>query len=374
MKKIVLTILLLLPLLSIGQIRAKTETGEIVYLFRNGTWAEEKNLPIFNLYPVLGTTNIEIPEYTSNENLIVKHTYYTLEYSKEHKQAKWVAYKLWGNYSNGTAERKDKFVVDPNVPEEFSANNKDYKGTGYDRGHLLPSANMTFSQKANDETFYYSNISPQVPDFNRGIWKSLEELERDWAKKYEVIYVVTGGVLKDNLGKIGKGISIPDFFYKAILRYEKAGDIQAIGFCLPNKSNPVNFYDIAISIDSLEKITGINFFANLPDFQEDIIESFVAPDFWDFNAHNTNISTSESKEIKKSGSFGQCKAITQNGTQCKRNAQDESGYCWQHKNKEVNTKSTNPEYNDSGKTIYTGPRGGKYYINSKGKKVYVKKK
>lgn len=374
MKKILLVIITLLPLLAIGQIKAKTETGEIVYLFKNGTWLKDKDLPIFSLRPVLGTTNLEIPEYTSSEDLVIKHTYYILEYSKEHKQARWVAYKLWGNYSNGMAQRKDKFVVDPNIPIEISANNKDYKGSGYDRGHLLPSANMTFSQKANDETFYYSNISPQAPEFNRGIWKSLEELERAWAQKYEVIYVVTGGVLNDSLKKIGNGISVPNYFYKAILRYEKNGDIQAIGFCLPNKSSTFSFYDNAITIDSLEKITGINFFANLPDYQEEIIESFVAPDFWDFNANSTSQISIEEKEKNKPGSFGQCKAITQNGTQCKRNAQDESGYCWQHKNKEVNTQSNSPEYNNSGRTIYTGPRGGKYYINSKGKKVYVKKK
>lgn len=110
---------------------------------------------------------------------VVKHTYYSLEYSETHEQALWVYYTLTPNYINGTAKRKDNFKSDPRIATG-SAALSDYKGSGYDRGHLCPAAAMKINQSAMDDSFYMSNMSPQEPSFNRGRWKQLEEQVRNW--------------------------------------------------------------------------------------------------------------------------------------------------------------------------------------------------
>jgi endonuclease G, mitochondrial len=139
---------------------------------------------------------------TSTTHEIVKHSYYTLSYSKKNEQAEWVAYLLTRSMITGQSERTENFRPDPSVPSG-SAQLVDYKNSGYDRGHLCPAGDMTFSNQAMSETFYLSNMSPQTPAFNRGIWKNLESLVREWAKEDDSIFVVTGGILKDSKGTIG---------------------------------------------------------------------------------------------------------------------------------------------------------------------------
>lgn len=158
-------------------------------------------------------------EYTellpSGEGEIVRHTYYTLSFNSRHKQANWVYYTLELEGKERVAERTDRFREDKKVPSG-SAKPSDYIKSGYDRGHLCPAADMAHSAEAMEETFLMSNISPQLPVFNRGIWKSLEKLVRDWGEK-ERIYIVTGPVFKDNKGKIGRtGVTVPGFFYKVV--------------------------------------------------------------------------------------------------------------------------------------------------------------
>ena len=125
---------------------------------------------------------------TSTTYEIVKHTYYTLSFSKKDEQAEWVAYLLTRSMLTGQSERGNNFRPDPEVPSG-SAQLADYSKSGYDRGHLCPAGDMTFNAQAMSETFYLSNMSPQVPAFNRGIWKSLESLVREWAAKEDSIYV-----------------------------------------------------------------------------------------------------------------------------------------------------------------------------------------
>ena len=147
---------------------------------------------------------------------IVRHTYYTLSFNSRHKQANWVYYILGSEGKERVAERTDRFREDKKVPSG-SAKPSDYTKSGYDRGHLCPAADMTHSAEAMEETFLMSNISPQLPVFNRGIWKSLEKQVRDWGEK-ERIYIVTGPVFKDNKGKIGRtGVTVPGFFLQSSL-------------------------------------------------------------------------------------------------------------------------------------------------------------
>ena len=140
---------------------------------------------------------------------IVKHKYYTLSYNEVYEQANWVHYKLYPAFLGGSTPRTDSFKPDPLVSTK-SAQLSDYKGSGYDRGHLAPAADMKYNSVAMSESFYMSNMSPQNPSFNRGIWKRLESLVRGWGEKFE-IYVSTAGVLgSNNLGAIGKNrVTIP---------------------------------------------------------------------------------------------------------------------------------------------------------------------
>ena len=137
-------------------------------------------------------------------NDIVRHTYYTLSYNETNEQANWVCYSLTDSMVlKSGEERTNNFKMDKLVATG-SAKSADYTKSGYDRGHLCPAADMGFSPVAMTESFLMSNISPQTPDFNRGIWKELETTVRKWAIKEHKLYVVTGPVFKNSKGSIGK--------------------------------------------------------------------------------------------------------------------------------------------------------------------------
>ena len=161
-----------------------------------------------------------------------------------------------------------------------TACNADYLHSGYDKGHLAPAADMGWSATAMKESFYFSNMSPQDPSFNRGIWKRLEELVRDWAIQNNTIYIVTGPLLSTGLPTIGANkVSIPKFYYKVILDYTEP-EIKSIAFIMPNAGSKDNLQRYAVSIDNVEKATGIDFFPSLPDEQENKIEKELCVACW----------------------------------------------------------------------------------------------
>lgn len=217
----------------------------------------------------------------SHEDELVKHTGYTLCYSEEHEQAKWVAYRLTSDMiKNSNEERTNHFHEDPDVKTK-SASLDDYKKSGYDRGHLCPAGDMGWTELTMKESFFMSNMSPQIPKFNRGIWKNLECEVRNWAKKNEEIYIVTAGVLKGKLKMIGKNqVAVPDYFYKVILDYHLP-EYKAIAFVIPNKYTKKSMFSFAVSIDSVEHLTGIDFFPALPDSLENILESHIHLSKWE---------------------------------------------------------------------------------------------
>ncbi len=211
---------------------------------------------------------------------VIQHTAFSLVYSHKHMQSKWVAYELSLFNINGSAERSRKFLVDPSIFPS-TALTSDFTKTGYDRGHLAPAGDMKFSEKAMLESFYMSNISPQLPGFNRGIWKKLEEQCRSWAPSSHPLFLVTGPILTDNLNThIGKtcSISVPKRFFKVIL--DTAAPMRAIGFVLENVSSTLPLKHFALSIDEVEKITGLDFFPRLSDSQETKIEKQVSLQNW----------------------------------------------------------------------------------------------
>lgn len=266
---------------------------------------------------------IEIPQLKTNE-YIINHTGFSLSYNESCEQANWVAYELTAEETKSVVSRTNKFMIDPAVKTE-SANNEDYSGSGYDKGHLVPAADMGWSTESMHDCFYYSNVSPQVPGFNRGIWKRVEELVRCWAIKYQNIYVVTGPVLSPNLTTIGiDKVSVPKYFYKVVLDYHNSIG-KGIGFIIPNCSSSEPLQNYAVTIDSVEKVTKINFFPLLPHEQEKMIESKINLNEW------TWVNSTTHHQAKKISNSVQCKGITKTGERCMKKTTDPSGFCYLHR-------------------------------------------
>ncbi len=205
-----------------------------------------------------------------DDYFIVRKGYYTLGYNENHEQANWVYYELNPEFVNGKAKRRNDFRVDSAV-KSGSATLEDYRGSGFDRGHLCPAAAMKLNVKAMSETFFMSNMSPQKPYFNRGIWKDLEAQVRDWVRVEKKLYVVTGPVFKENIGVIGKNrVTVPGYFYKVI--YDPTGKKKMIGFIMRNQKSDKSIKSFVVSVDEVEKMTGIDFFPQLPDNIENKLE------------------------------------------------------------------------------------------------------
>jgi endonuclease G, mitochondrial len=214
-----------------------------------------------------------LPAIGSNDQ-IVRHNRYTLRYREQYEQADWVAYELLGDEARAHLGREgQQFIPDPEV-KTGSATTSDYTRSGYDRGHLCPAGDFNIDIQDKTETFYMSNISPQVPDFNRGIWSDLEQKFRDWAQRDEMLYVVTGPVLKPGLKTIGRAneIAIPEMYYKIALCLTDKQP-RMIGFLLNNEFSNESLKSFVVSVDEIEKLTGIDFFNRLPDALERKLES-----------------------------------------------------------------------------------------------------
>jgi endonuclease G, mitochondrial len=219
---------------------------------------------------------------TSTTNQIVKHDYYTLSYNEKYEQAEWVAYELKREFVRNNNFKRPFFIEDSKV-KTGSADWRNYKNSGYDKGHLCPAADMEFKINAYNDTFFTSNISPQEHDFNAGVWNRLEQKVRYWATKYDDLYVVTGGVLQPSLKTIGKEkVLVPNYFYKIILNNSN-GKYKAIAFLIPNKKSDRPLYEFVVSIDSIEKMTVIDFFPKLDDKTENILEKSSDYKTWSFN-------------------------------------------------------------------------------------------
>jgi len=222
---------------------------------------------------------------SSTTGAIVHHMDYSLSYVEAHEQAEWVAYKLTrDNLRKPNVKRSKRFNPDYDVRTR-SAFHRDYTGSGYTRGHLAPAGDMAHSQEAMEESFFMSNISPQLRGFNNGAWKELEETVRDWAFSDNELYVVTGPILTDrNMRKIGQNkVSVPARFYKILLDLEKPQE-KAIAFIMPNGTLKEHLREYAVSIDEVERATGIDFFADLlNDQEEEKLESSYDINLWKFS-------------------------------------------------------------------------------------------
>jgi len=219
---------------------------------------------------------------TSTTDTIRSYSGFDLGYNETYEQAAWVAYVLTrSEIESGDADRTDDFRPDTTI-STGSALLSDYRGSGFDRGHLAPAGDMKWSRTAMSESFLMSNMSPQVPSFNRGIWKKLEEQVRQWALEKDSLFVVTGPVLKDISNHIGESmVGIPDHYFKVLVDLSPP-DHSIIAFLMPNAQSSGDLFSYAVTVDSLEVFTGYDFFSSAPD-QETIrwLEGHLELSDWD---------------------------------------------------------------------------------------------
>lgn len=237
-------------------------------------------------YPVLafGAAGFDLPRRESDDLMFRdERGRYTMMYDTLYRQAAWVAYLLTRrDVEADGVSRSDDFVPDPLVTARGlpTALPSHYSGSGYDRGHLCPSADRRTSRRENERTFVMSNISPQTPELNRGPWRLLEEQVRRWAVECDSLYVVTGGVLREGLDTLPGGVGIPDYFFKVILT-RRGGEFYTAAFVLPNADRFTGGYEsYAVSVDEAERRTGIDFFPALPDSVENDVEAALPKSFW----------------------------------------------------------------------------------------------
>ena len=217
---------------------------------------------------------LEIPVYQSSRGgQVIAHTGFTLSYDADFKTPQWVGWVLTAERANGSCPRYDKFQPDPAV-RGAKAYTKDYTRSGYDRGHIAPAGDMKWNAQAMRESFYMSNICPQNQNLNRGDWKDLEELEREWAMCRGTLAIVAGPVYSSaNPPRIGNNrVAVPDGFFKVILVQERRGP-KAYAFVFRNEagSRPLRAYQR--TVDEVEALLGMDFFAPLPDDVENRIEA-----------------------------------------------------------------------------------------------------
>lgn len=244
--------------------------------------------------PATDTSCDYITHYTSDGLLN-----YAMEYSKEKMHSRWVAYRYDSKLKAQVTSRSDEWGVEP-----FYNNNKTYQIAtgffgGYNRGHLVGSAERLYSHEANVQTFYMSNMSPMNGNFNSIYWGEIETLVRNWGRNCgagDTLYVVKGGTLdsllttttvKNTLGETVQ-MAVPKYYYIAVLSLSSEGKAKAIGFWIEHKdfkdSSLSNLKKIrqaaACTIDELEERTDIDFFCNVPDCIENIVEARYTRSSW----------------------------------------------------------------------------------------------
>lgn len=218
---------------------------------------------------------------TAARGTTIAYKGFYVSYNIDTKTPNWVSYALTDRETLGDYSRKGRqFRPDPNLPLP-QADNNDYRNSGWSRGHMAPAADFKWDEDALNDTFYFTNCCPQNEKLNSGQWNTLEKKTREWAKKYGEVIVVTGPIYHERTyGSIGSNnVAVPDAFFKALLIYTKEG-AQAIAFIMNNSRQNENMQRCALSIDDLEIITGYDFFPNLDDKIEDIIEATYSLKDW----------------------------------------------------------------------------------------------
>ena len=233
-------------------------------------------LPVFAQGIELPSTRKGVPEQ------VIRHTGFTTSYNDQWRIPNWVAWELTREETTGSVGRSQQFVADPDVKGK-SASTYDYSKSGYDRGHMAPAGDMKWSQQAMDESFYLTNICPQHHDINAGQWEKLENRCRGWAKFHGRVWISCGPVMSVNPATIGENkVAVPSGFFKVVCT-ERRGQYHAIGFLFPNNPCQGSIWEYAMSVDEVEEVVGHDFFHNLPDAIEAVVERSWNEKFWKSN-------------------------------------------------------------------------------------------
>ena len=205
-------------------------------------------------------------------NTVVHYKGYTSHFNKQWHIPNCVVYEITDKEARDKRERSGNFERDEKVAG--CPNWWDYRDSGYDRGHMAPAGDMKWDEQAMDETFYLTNICPQDNSLNAGFWNDLELKVREWARRDKSLIVVTGPIVGTNPSTIGQDmdIAVPEGFFKVVLA-PKCNPMRAIAFICPNRACGGSLKSYAVSVDEVEKRTGMNFFNALPDDVENNIEA-----------------------------------------------------------------------------------------------------
>lgn len=226
-------------------------------------------------YPALET--VLMPSTIADQTK--EYSGFTLSFNKDNHTPNYVAWELLGEETTGEKGRSNAFWTDSEL--EGCPTTFDYSRSGYDRGHMCPSADQKWSEEAMNDCFVMANICPQAHALNNGAWKTLENKERQWAVRDSAIMIVAGPIYSpDDKEKIGKaGVRVPGAFFKVLLA-PYLDEPRGIAFVYPNMTAPGNMQDYAMSIDDLESLTGFDFFPSLPDDIEKKVEATFSFKEW----------------------------------------------------------------------------------------------
>lgn len=256
--------------------------------------------------PHLNDQNVYADHYVTMDGVQILN--YALEWDNTKRHANWVAFTFDTTTSADVVKRTNLWAKDPKLPAEMQTGDSDHTNDGFDRGHLCASEDRVYLKEANDQTFYYSNISPQLNDFNDGFWRKLETRVQTWGRStadgvYDKVYVTKGGTLNkllknfkgttvdggtpttDANGFTIHGLACPEYYFMAVLS-QKDDVFHAIAFLVPHKEgmtrNPSSdeLKEYVVSVDKLEEETGIDFFCNLPDVLENEVEAACNLNDW----------------------------------------------------------------------------------------------
>lgn len=238
-------------------------------------------------------TRLEFPKVQGGASIILTHstddsygTNYCVEWDTSKKTQRWTCYQMRKGYKGDAGRYKPEagerqYPYDPDLPEQYRYSKDPFTRSGYDHGHICPSADRQYSKEANKQTFYMTNMQPMLDNFNAGLWEKMERQVRAWTDALEaggIIYVCKGGTIDNpsqTAGTIGQGLPVPKYFYMALLLHESGG-YRALAFWAEHTDDDRAHDELApyaITIDELERRTGIDFFCNLPDATENKVES-----------------------------------------------------------------------------------------------------
>jgi endonuclease G len=260
---------------------AKRIHKDVVETVKEG--AAEAEIATKNAVAKVTNRKLELPARLKHTpERIVEHTGFTLSFNREHNNPNWAAWELTADEAKGTLPRANDFEPDPKLPENHQVTHADYTRSGYDRGHMVPAADMKWDSKAMNDCFYMSNICPQTGTLNSGGWETLESACRRWAVQEGCVYIVCGPVYSGTKHKtIGKDlkITVPEGFFKVVLSMRKGAE-KAIGFYYANSNAKQRMETTATTVDAIEQLTGMDFFVNIDDRLEARLESTFSLKQW----------------------------------------------------------------------------------------------